>query len=97
MVKKIQTERSGYIILPTHERYNEKRKVWNKLYDRYPAAIFECLSEKDVMSAVNYAREQKLEISICGGGYHLAGTAFCDNGVMIDLSGMNSVFVDEQH
>ncbi|WP_164667972.1 FAD-binding oxidoreductase [Virgibacillus doumboii] len=96
MAKKVQTEKSGYIILPTHERYNEKRKVWNRLHDRYPAAIFECLSEKDVMSAVHYAKEQQLEVSVRGGGHHLAGTAVCDNGVMIDLSGMNSVFVDEE-
>ncbi|SER24845.1 FAD/FMN-containing dehydrogenase [Gracilibacillus ureilyticus] len=88
---------SGQIILPGYELYNEKRKVWNKYVDRRPAAIFECESEADVISAVNYANNANLEISIRGGGHHLAGTAVCDNGVMIDMSQFRKVTVDEKN
>ncbi|MFD1039763.1 FAD-binding oxidoreductase [Virgibacillus byunsanensis] len=91
MEEKLQT---GHIILPDHELYEEKRKVWNGLINRYPAAIFECKSEEDVVSAVIYAQKKNLEISVRGGGHHLAGTAVCDDGVMIDLSSMNAVAVD---
>ncbi|WP_163970662.1 FAD-binding oxidoreductase [Oceanobacillus halotolerans] len=94
MEKKAQAEKSGHIYLPNHEAYHEKRKVWNGWIDRYPSAIFECKSEEDVVSAVKYANEQDLEISIKGGGHHIAGTAVCDGGVMIDMSKMNAVAVD---
>lgn len=95
MKEKIQTDKSGYIILPNHERYDEKRKVWNNLIDRYPAAIFECLSDADVISAVTFAKKQSMDISVRGGGHHLAGTAVCEEGVMLDLSKMTAVSVDE--
>ncbi|MGP4105707.1 FAD-binding protein [Virgibacillus sp. L01] len=96
MNEKIKTDKSGYIILPSHERYDEKRKVWNNLIDRYPAAIFECLSDADVISAVSFAKKQNMDISVRGGGHHLAGTAVCEEGVMLDLSKMTTVSVDEK-
>ncbi|SHG35362.1 FAD-binding oxidoreductase [Ornithinibacillus halophilus] len=95
MNEKVRVEKSGTIILPNHDRYDEKRKVWNARIDRRPAVIFECKSEADVISAVNYARQGDLEISIRGGGHHIDGTAVCDGGVMIDLSNMKDVKVDE--
>ncbi|SEP87532.1 FAD/FMN-containing dehydrogenase [Virgibacillus subterraneus] len=96
MKEEAQTDKSGFIILPNHERYDEKRKVWNNLIDRYPAAIFECLSEADVISAVSFAKKEKMDISVRSGGHHLAGTAVCEEGVMLDLSKMNSVTVDKE-
>ncbi|MFD2044830.1 FAD-binding oxidoreductase [Ornithinibacillus salinisoli] len=95
MDQKLSVEKSGQIILPDHELYEVKRKVWNGAVDRRPAVIFECKSEADVVSAVKYANDQNLTISIRGGGHHVAGTAVCDNGVMIDLSNMKEVHVEE--
>ncbi|SET59155.1 FAD/FMN-containing dehydrogenase [Oceanobacillus limi] len=92
----VSIEKSGKIILPNHDLYDDKRKVWNNRFDRRPAVIFECKSEADVVSAVNYANDQDLEVSIHGGGHHLAGTAVCDGGVMVDLSNMNKVTVDKE-
>ncbi|WP_234031466.1 FAD-binding oxidoreductase [Lentibacillus cibarius] len=84
------------IIFPDHPTYEEKRKVWNTGINRYPAAIFVCRNEEDVVAAVNYAKKHELDIAIRGGGHHFAGTAVCDDGVMIDLSSMNHVKVDEK-
>jgi FAD/FMN-containing dehydrogenase len=46
--------------------------------------------------ALTYARENGLEISIRGGGHNIAGSALCDNGVLIDFSNMTNVSVDAQ-
>jgi FAD/FMN-containing dehydrogenase len=43
---------------------------------------------------VRYAREHDLEIAVRGGGHNVAGTAVCDDGIVIDLGGMRSVSVD---
>lgn len=86
----------GSIILPVHENYDEKRKVWNGLIDRRPAAIFECHSETDVVIAVKYAKDRGLSVSVRSGGHHVAGTGVCDDGVMIDMSKLNAVSVDEK-
>jgi FAD/FMN-containing dehydrogenase len=48
----------------------------------------------DIADAVNLAREQNLEVAVCGGGHNVAGRATVDGGVMIDLSLMKGIHVD---
>ena len=48
----------------------------------------------DVVAAVRFARDHDLEIAVRGGGHNVAGTAVCDDGVVIDLSEMRAVWVD---
>ncbi|WP_047984202.1 FAD-dependent oxidoreductase [Ornithinibacillus californiensis] len=78
-----------------HPLYHFKRKVWNTHIDRYPAAIFECKSEEDVIDAVCYAKKHGLKITVRGGGFHPAGKSVMDDAVLIDLSNMNAIQVDE--
>jgi FAD/FMN-containing dehydrogenase len=43
---------------------------------------------------VRFARARELEIAVRGGGHNVAGTAVCDDGIVIDLSAMRAVTVD---
>lgn len=90
-----QQELSGSLLLPQDEEYNEARAVWNGMIDRRPAMIVGCESVQDVILSVNFARAKGLLVSIKGGGHGVAGKAVCDHGLMIDLSKMNSVTIDE--
>ncbi|RUU19035.1 FAD-binding oxidoreductase [Mesorhizobium sp. M7A.T.Ca.TU.009.01.3.2] len=74
--------------------YDEARTVWNATVDRLPGLIVCCVGASDVISAVNFARENRLLVSVRGGGHNIAGSAVCDGGLMIDLSLMKSVRVD---
>ncbi|MGH3966332.1 MAG: FAD-binding oxidoreductase [Pseudonocardiaceae bacterium] len=56
--------------------------------------IARCRSAADVAAAIAFARQRELEISVRGGFHNAAGTAICDNGVMIDLSPLRHVEVD---
>jgi FAD/FMN-containing dehydrogenase len=47
-----------------------------------------------VAAAVRFARDGDLEIAVRGGGHNVAGTAGCDDGIVIDLSTMRAVSVD---
>ena len=76
--------------------YDEARTVWNAMVDRKPALVVRPTGAADVMHAVDYARENGLPLSVKGGGHNIAGTAVCDGGLMIDLSGMNEVRVDPE-
>ena len=55
--------------------YDTVRALWNTEYDRRPAVIARCVSRSDVAAAVNFAREQGLEIAVRCGSHHAAGVA----------------------
>src|SRR3546814_7344593 len=62
--------------------------------DRRPRLIARCIGSADVVAAVRFARDHDLEIAIRGGGHNVAGTATCDDGMVIDLSAMRAVRID---
>jgi FAD/FMN-containing dehydrogenase len=66
------------------------------MIDRQPALIAQCAGVADIISAVTFATEHDLPISVKGGGHNIAGRAVEDNALMIDLSPMNSVCVDPE-
>jgi FAD/FMN-containing dehydrogenase len=84
----------GELLTPDADRYNEARSIWNAMVDRKPGLIVECAGAADVIRAVNFARENRLLVSVRGIGHNIAGNSVCDGGVMIDLSKMKSVRVD---
>ena len=86
----------GKLLLPTNELYEEKRQIWNSAVQTKPAAIVVCKTEQDVVEAVNYANARGLTIAVKGGGHHLAGFAVAEGSVVIDLSTMKTITVDEE-
>jgi FAD/FMN-containing dehydrogenase len=84
----------GELLLPTSPGYDTARRIWNGAIDRHPACIIRCTGVTDVVAAVRFARDHALEIAVRGGGHNVAGTAVCDDGVVIDLSAMRAVWVD---
>jgi FAD/FMN-containing dehydrogenase len=84
----------GRLISSSHADYDNARALWNGAIDRRPRLIARCTGTADVVAAVRFARDHGLEIAIRGGGHNVAGTAACDNGMVIDLSAMRAVHVD---
>src|SRR5262245_57888781 len=84
----------GALITPEHVDYHGARAVWNGIVERHPRLIARCSGAADVSAAVRFARDRRLEITIRGGGHNVAGTAVCDDGIVIDLSAMRAVSVD---
>ena len=89
-----QSRLSGSLITRSDSEYDTARQIWNGMIDRRPAIIARCATPEDVRTAVKLARSEGLPVSVRGGGHSVAGTALCDDGVMIDLSPMKSVRVD---
>jgi FAD/FMN-containing dehydrogenase len=84
----------GRLISAEHADYDIARAVWNGAIDRRPRLIAGCRGTADVAAAVRFARDHELEIAIRGGGHNVAGTAVCDDGIVIDVSAMRAVRVD---
>ena len=84
----------GDVITGDHDGYDDARAVWNGTVDRRPLVIARCRGTADVAAAVRFARDRDLEIAVRGGGHNVAGTAVCDDGIVIDLSAMRGVTID---
>jgi FAD/FMN-containing dehydrogenase len=93
-IEKLKGMIQGDVLLPSHEDYDEVRKIWNAMIDKRPAIIVRCTGPGDVMDAVKFAREHDLLVSVRGGGHNVAGTSLNDDGMLIDLSLMKGIRVD---
>jgi FAD/FMN-containing dehydrogenase len=84
----------GTVLKGSDAPYDEARAIWNAMIDRKPGLILRCAGAADAISAVRFARDNKLLLAVRGGGHGIAGNAVCEGGVVIDLSAMKSVRVD---
>ena len=55
------------------------------MIDKNPALIAKCVDAADVISAVNFARENHLDVAVRGGGHNGPGLGSVDNGLVVDL------------
>jgi FAD/FMN-containing dehydrogenase len=93
-IAELRASLRGEVIDRRHHAYDRARSVWNGLIDRHPTAIARCADTADVVEAVRIARERHPTVSIRGGGHQVAGSAVCDDGLVIDLSAMKEVRAD---
>ena len=84
----------GEVVTPDAAGYDAARTLWNGMIDKKPAMIVQCGGATDVKTAVKFARENHLLISMRGGGHNVSGAALADNAFVIDLSRMRGVQVD---
>jgi FAD/FMN-containing dehydrogenase len=90
----LQSRLQGKLISPQDPDYNTARKVYNGMIDKHPNLIVQCSCVEDVVTMVSYARENELLVAVRGGGHNGAGLGVCDDGLVIDLSGMKQIDVD---
>jgi FAD/FMN-containing dehydrogenase len=88
------SEFNGRLVGPDDADYEEARAVFNAMIDRRPALIARCADADDVAAAVGFARDHGLLLAIRGGGHNGGGLGTCDDGIVIDLSGLKQIEVD---
>jgi FAD/FMN-containing dehydrogenase len=84
----------GRVLTAADRGYDEARTIWNAMIQRRPALVVQPAGISDILRAVAFAAEHDILLSVRGGGHHIAGNAVCDDGLMIDLSGMRDVRID---
>ncbi|MDI1462752.1 FAD-binding oxidoreductase [Catellatospora sp. KI3] len=93
-VQTLRDQVKGQLVTPDDEGYDQARAVYNAMIDRRPAVVVRCTGVDDVRAAVDYARENGLDLAVRGGGHSVPGFGTVDGGVVADLSGMRAVTVD---
>ena len=91
----LQAQMRGEILTPGSADYDSARTIWNGMIDRRPAAIARCTGTADVAAAVRFASEQGIYPAIRAGGHNVAGLAMVEDGLIIDVSRMKGIEVDE--
>ena len=94
VIEKFASLLRGQIILPKDAGYEQARKVFNGMINKHPGMIVKCADVADVIHAVNFGRENNLLVAVRGGGHNGGGLGLCDDGLVIDLSGIKFVRVD---
>src|SRR4026209_2811360 len=84
----------GRLIEPGNKDYDEARKAHNGMIQKKPRLIARCADVADVISSVNFGRENDLLVSIRGGGHNAGGLGICDDGLVIDLAPIKYTRVD---
>jgi FAD/FMN-containing dehydrogenase len=93
-IEELKTAVRGQLMLPDDAGFDEARSIWNAMIDRRPAMILRCAGVADVRRGVAFARDNGLPLAIRGGGHNIAGSAVCDDGLVLDFSLMKSVRID---
>src|SRR6266849_4807023 len=85
----------GDLLRPDHAEFPEARRIWNGMVARTPGLIARCAGVPDVQAAVRTASAAGIIPAIRCGGHSLAGFSSCEGGLVIDLTRMRQVNVDE--
>ncbi len=86
---------TGRIVLPNNPLYNELRQGFNRAVQQYPVVIDYCQNEADVSNAVLWAREHNVPIRIRSGAHNYEGYSNGNCTLVIDISEMNAMEIDE--
>jgi FAD/FMN-containing dehydrogenase len=84
----------GGVVLPGSADFDRRRRIWNAVVDRRPAAIVRPTTADEVAAVVRAAAECDALLSVRCGGHSFPGHSTCDGGVVLDLSAIDSVSVD---
>ena len=84
----------GGVVVPRSADYDRRRRIWNAVVDRHPAAIVRPTTADGVAAVVRAAGECDSPLSVRCGGHSFPGHSTCDGGVVLELSAMSSVSVD---
>ena len=85
---------AGQLIGPEDAGYDEAREVYNAMIDRRPGLIAGATNVDDVAKVVSFAADHDVLLAVRGGAHNGAGLGTCDDGVVLDLSGLKDIEVD---
>jgi len=86
----------GKLLLPSMDTFSSASAIWN-MAAPVPLAIVEAADENDVVETMKLLeRFPDLEFTIRSGGHHILGYSSVANGLVLSLSDVNSISVDDK-
>ena len=91
--KALQAAVQGTVVLPTDPSYQDARQGFVPNFQDFPQIIVECAVVSDVVQALAFARRHNLWVVCRAGGHSTAGYSV-NSGMVLDVGGLNDVYVD---
>lgn len=88
---------TGKVITPCNMNYDVARQEWNRAIQKFPVAIVYCFTETDISNAICWARYNHIGIRIRSGGHHYEGYSVGDGILVIDISALKRIDLDEMN
>jgi FAD/FMN-containing dehydrogenase len=88
----LQARIVGRVVAPDDPDYDRLRKAWNLTVDQHPAVIVVARNAADIAAAVQFARWERLGISVQSTGHGVVRPA--DDSLLIVTSEMRDIRVD---
>lgn len=84
------------MVTPGHDMYEDARRTasFNPRFNRYPAAIAGCRSERDIARSVLFARQHRLPVSVRSGGHDVLAASVRDGSLVIDTRFLTTTELD---
>jgi FAD/FMN-containing dehydrogenase len=86
----------GDLVRRGDAEYDDVRALFNAMIDKRPLLIARCVDVADVIATVAFARDHDLPLAVRGGGHNGGGLGSVDDGVLLDLAGLNGVRIDAE-
>lgn len=86
---------AGIIVTKDSPHYDVCCLSWNRAITRHPSMIIYCQKTEDVVGATQYVKENNLSFRVRSGTHHYAGYSTGDDVVVIDVSLMNQIKLDD--
>ncbi len=95
-LESLRSQLAGTLITADSSDYDAGRSTLSITIDRRPFAIVRAANAEDVATAVRFARENDIPLSVRSGGHSLGHYSVVDGAVVVDLSGMKRVDIDPE-
>ncbi|OMC80977.1 MULTISPECIES: FAD-binding oxidoreductase [unclassified Viridibacillus] len=90
------TELTGRIVTPDDPDYEQARINNNLSIPKFPSKIVFCQKTADVLNALRWVRENNEPFRIRSGRHSYENFSLINNGLIIDVSEMNKIKVDQE-
>lgn len=88
---------SGDIVTKKDKKYKESILSWNRAIKAEPLVIIYCKEDRDVINAINWAKENNVEVRIRSGCHSYEGYSTGNDVAIIDISKMKDINIDEEN
>jgi FAD/FMN-containing dehydrogenase len=94
----LQSRIHGTVVGTGSSSYDAARRLYSPLFDGiHPLAVVHCESAGDVAQTVRWAKANNVRIAVRSGGHSYGGYSTREAAVVIDVSRIALVLVDDTH